>query len=186
MLNITSLKHTLVGKKVPSKFNGEAGRYVEELLRLDGFLISKRGVDLYLHNQGIEVKTRDIDSTSPHTLGTMIINDIIQLPYNMSPMFDKFQKQFRVKTQNNVIISAEIYNFNILHIQRKIEEGYQAGRNQMIAGNTNSYIRGNYWCYWEEISPDGNSYALRFPNSRIEELERMTKSTYNTLFEEIA
>jgi len=150
MLIIKSLKHTLIGKRVPDKFNGEAGRYVEYLLGLDGFLVSERGVDLYLHNQGIEVKTRDIDSTSPHTLGTMTTAAIIQTPYEYSPMFDKFQKQFRVKTQNNVIISAEVYDFSIPHIQEKIKEGYENGRKQIADGNTYSYIQGNKWCYWEE------------------------------------
>ena len=68
---VISLKAKLVGESVPPKTHGAAGRDIENQLRAQGFPISNQpGPDL--PSVGLEVKSRDIDSTSAQSVGTML------------------------------------------------------------------------------------------------------------------
>jgi hypothetical protein len=107
---VISLKAKLVGETVPPKTHGAAGRDIENQLRAQGFPLSNQsGPDL--PTVGLEVKSRDIDSTSAQSIGTMLPEDIIRTPYPESVICEKLQQQYRVKHKDQVIVSAEVYDF---------------------------------------------------------------------------
>jgi radical SAM protein with 4Fe4S-binding SPASM domain len=110
MIKVKTLKKAnLVGIEVPGNIGGYAGRYVEEILEQRGYRIDQgQGCDMPSLN--IEVKTRDLDATSPQTIGTMSVIDIIETDYEDSPICEKIQQQYRIKTRNGVIVENKIYN----------------------------------------------------------------------------
>ena len=127
---VISLKAKLVGESVPPKTHGAAGRDIENQLRAQGFPISNQpGPDL--PSVGLEVKSRDIDSTSAQSVGTMLPEDIIQKSYRESVICEKLQQQLRVKTKDQKIISSEVYDFSSPYIQEKFEESYEIARQKI-------------------------------------------------------
>ena len=117
MIKVKTLKKAnLVGIEVPGNIGGYAGRYVEEILEQRGYRIDQgQGCDMPSLN--IEVKTRDLDATSPQTIGTMSVIDIIETDYEDSPICEKIQQQYRIKTRNGVIVENKIYDFSDPYIQ---------------------------------------------------------------------
>ena len=133
---ITKLKtvNQLVGKKLPTNKNGHAGRAVEVLLEQMGFPINKgHGPDI--EQLGVEVKTRDIDAVSPQTVADMRPDMIKTTPYKQSHVYEKFQQQLRIYTKEDVIISAEIYDFSAPVIQDLIQHAYEYAQQQIIAND---------------------------------------------------
>jgi hypothetical protein len=178
---VISLKVKLVGEKVPERFNGAAGRDVENKLRQQGIPISRdSGPDIPSVN--LEVKTRDLDATSAQSVGSMTPEDIVITPYRQSVIFKKLQQQYRVKTKDQIIVSAEVYDFSSPNIQEKIEESYEAARQKIIAGNNSDYVSGGKYGYFERTVSDSRSYEFRFANGAMKKIENMAKSTFDQLF----
>ena len=178
---IISLKTKLVGEAVPPKTHGAAGRDIENQLRAQGFPISNQpGADL--PTIGLEVKSRDIDSTSPQSVGTMLPEDIVNTPYRNSLICEKLQQQLRVKTKNQKIISAEVYDFSSPYIQEKLEESYEAARQKIIAGDCSKYISGGDYGYFERTVKGSRSYQFRVSDSAVKKIESMSSVTSNRLF----
>lgn len=173
----------LIGKVVPDNKNGHAGRYIEKLLEEAGVPINRgRGPDIEII--GLEVKTRDLDATSPQTIADMSVEDIINTSYRNSHVFKKFQQQLRIYTKNNVIVSAEVYDFSPPHIQELIEHAYDHAKAQLIKNPelTRTAYTGKYG-YFERVSPHRKSLSFRLSNDDMATLEGMAKSEYKNLFE---
>ena len=183
MAKIKQVKH-LVGQPVPPKTHGAAGRDVEEIMAAHGWPMDRHGQGVDVPAYGFEVKSRDLDSTSAQSIGKMLPEYIKVTPYSNSPIHDKVQQQLRVKTQDQVIVSADMYDFSNPHIQQKIEESYEAARARIIAGDDGNYISGGPFGYYERTNPKtSRSYDFRLTNGAMQKLENMATSTFKDLFE---
>jgi len=183
MAKIKQVKH-LVGRTVPPKTNGAAGRAIEEMMEAQGWPMDRHGPGVDVPAHGFEVKSRDVDSTSAQNIGKMLPEDIKVTPYSESPIHDKIQQQLRVKTQNQVIVSADMYDFTNPFIQQKIEESYEAARAKIIAGDDSNYIYGGPYGIFERTSPKtSRSYDFRLTDGAMTKLENMSTSTFKDLFE---
>lgn len=181
-VKITSIKAKLVGEIVPPKTNGAAGRDIENQLRDQGYPISNQpGPDL--PSVGLEVKSRDIDSTSPQSVGSMLPEDIASTPYPESIICKKLQQQLRVKTKDQVIVSSEVYDFSSSYIQKKLEESYEAGRKKIIDGDRSKYIKGGPFGYFERTVKGSRSYQFRVSNNAAKKIETMSLATSNKNFD---
>jgi hypothetical protein len=174
----------LIGQQLPTNKEGHAGRALESLLENLGITINKgAGADILVY--GLEVKTRKETASSAQTVATMSIQDIINTPYKNSNVYKKFQQQLRIKTNDlDIIVSADIYDFDQPQIQDLIEAGYECARKQIIANNYvgyTSYV--GHWGYFEQCHlPQSEAYSFRFSNQDMKDLESMAHSTFGTLF----
>lgn len=174
-------KGNLVGQTVPTNQHGQAGRAIEDMLEAEGFVINRRGgADIQVSGQPVlEIKSRDIDAISPQTVGTMTNSAITSTPYSLSHIRDKLQVQYRVKTQNQVVVENKLYDWSHPSIQSIFEDGYNNIQKELLNGNTKEYIYGNKFLYAEKKS---GSYAFRINNGAMDTLESIADSTFSSLF----
>jgi hypothetical protein len=178
---VTRLKVKMVGESVPSNFGGAAGRDIENKLRQQGIPLSNLpGPDIPSLN--LEVKSRDLDATSAQTVGSMTPEDIVVTPYRKSVIFHKLQQQYRVKTKDQVIVSAGVYDFSSPYIQEKIEQSYEAARQKIIAGDAHDYVSGGKYGFFERTVDGSRSYQFRFTDGAMNKLESMSNSTFDKFF----
>ena len=192
MIKVKSIKKGIeVGADIPFQQNhGNVGRWVEEQLSNNGYQLSNgKGVDI--PGLGVECKSRKVESNSPHTVGTMTIDTIIENKYEDSVIFEKFQQQYRVhySDEGQIVLSSDMYDFSDPYIQQQIREAYEEGRKVIIAERLNDmfparYIRGGDFGQFE-VTESGNGYRFRIPNNAMKKIERMSKSSpiFNGLFE---
>lgn len=188
MIKVKKLKKdNLLGKKLPTNKNGHAGRAVEDILEDQGYNINRQGAVPDMQGLNVEVKTRDIDATSPQTVGTMLIDDIKITPYPLSPISSKLKQQLRVKTKDQVVVESRIWDFSDPYIQSLLETSYETARQKIIFGCRDRYIPGGNYGYFEKCTNSDNSYAWRMSQSMMNKLETMSgnSSTFNTLFEAV-
>ena len=178
---VVRLKANMVGRSVPSNINGAAGRDIEKKLREQGFPMSN-AAEPDIPEYGVEVKSRDLDATSAHSVARMTAEDIKLTPYRKSVVYDKLQQQYRVKTKDQVIVSAEVYDFSMPHIQEKIEKCYEAARQKIIQGDESDYISGGPYGFFERQVNGPRSYQFRFTDGAMKKLEAMSRSTFHKLF----
>jgi hypothetical protein len=174
----------LIGQQLPTNAHGAAGRAVEDLLEQMGIPINRGpGTDMMF---GLECKTRKLSATSAQTICVMHPSDIVKLSYYNSPVYAKFQQQLRIKTNDNdIIVSAQVYNFDQPHIQDKAEAAYENGRRQIIKDPNILYTPyEGHWGYFENTRPDKTScLKFRVTDGDMEKLEEMSTSTFNKIFE---
>lgn len=191
MINIRKINAGVpVGTEVPERQHyGNVGRWVEHKMREQGWNVTdSEGPDM--PEVGIEIKSRKVESSSHHTVGTMSIDKIICTPYDLSPVKDKFQKQYRVhySDEGQVVVAEGLMDFSDDYIQDKIREAYEAGRRQIIKNQKQGirlpYIKGTEWGHFE-IVQDRNSYRFRIPNHSMKKIETISKNSniFNALFE---
>ena len=173
------LKISLVGEIVPNKWEGHAGRYIETLLQRAGIPIDRIAT---MDNPHFELKSRDLDSTSPQTVGSMTLASIKTTTWEDSTVCEKIQMQYRVKTRANVIVESEMYDFSGWAAQSVLKEAYEAARQDIINGNCNDYIYGGEYGYFEKTNKESNSRCFRINDGAFKKLEAMAKSTMNELF----
>jgi len=187
----TQICAPLMGLIVPTNLGGHAGRAVETFLKSIGVPITNgAGSDFTIQvtilgiTYHIEVKSRDKDAISPYTVGVINIADINK-PYEQSTLWEKLQYQIRVTIENNIVIKAELYDLTVPHIQDKFKKGYDHGVQQIIANPNISctHING-HWVYFEKHNTGKNSFQLRLSKTDMPAIERMSKSTYQSFFEE--
>ena len=179
-LKLKSVKTTVVGKSVPTRFAGHAGRAIEFMIEQDGFAINRRAVK---DNPYFELKSRDLDAVSAQTIGSMTLEAIKNTKYEDSPIYEKTQQQLRVKTQNNVIVESKLYDFSSWHIQSVIKEAYDLARHRIINGVCKNYIYGSQFGFFEKTKKDSNVWDFRLTDSAFKKVEAMATSTFTKLFE---
>lgn len=178
----------LIGRELPPKDFGQAGRAFEDILESEYGITVNRGAGADNPMFGIEYKTRDLDSTSPQTIGSMNVTEIISTEYKDSTIYKKFQQQIRIKTKNSIIVEADLYDFSPKFIQDKIEAAYEYARSQIIK---NSAIRATiagpdgigHWGYFETANNRENTRSFRISNAGMRELEAMASSTFSNIFD---
>ena len=174
-------KGDLVGEKLGSRFGGFNGRDAEQKLRERGYELSNgAGVDMPMEK--VEVKTRAIEATSPHTVATMKADAIINTPYEKSLVYEKFQQQYRIKTQDDTVVENKIYNFSNPWVQRDIQEAYEFCQAKLQAGDRSDTIYGSPWGYLEKVKGTESSYSFRISHCAMKKLESMATSTLSNIF----
>lgn len=186
--NVIKLNNAIeVGSIIPMKeCNGNIGRWVEDKLEENGYSIN-RGKGIDLENLDIEVKTRKIDSTSGHTVGAMLPQDIINTDWHQSNIRNKIQKQYRVKhkenplTGDNVVVSAQVYDFTDEEIQTKLKEAWDHCRGVLAQGCTDNYIRGvDKWAYLE--LQENGYYQFRITPGIMKKMESIVNTNRTKMF----
>ena len=174
-------KGNLVGEKLGSRFGGFSGRDAEQKLRERGYKLSNSaGVDMPIEK--VEVKTRAIEAISPQTVATMKSDAIINTPYEKSLVCEKFQQQYRIKTQDDVVVENKIYDFSNPWVQRDISETYEICRAKLQAGDTGDTISGSYWGYLEKVKGTDSSYSYRITHGAMKKLEAMATGPLSNIF----
>ena len=175
----------LIGIKLPTNLDGHAGRAAEDILEEAGIKIN-RGFGPDMLDWGIEVKTRKKSATSAQTITAMYVDDIINTPYKESNVYKKFQQQLRIKTNDDdIIVEADLYDFDQPQIQELIESAYENGR-QILSKNKNlGYTPySGFWGYFEQTKKDRDGlYDFRISDPDMLSLEMMAKSTFKNHFE---
>jgi len=187
-MKIKSIKTSLLGQTVPTNINGVAGRYIEEHMQQEGWPTDLRGAGADIPAYGLEIKSRDKDAVSAHTVGTMLPTDIISKSYPSSIIFEKLQQQFRVITKDQVVVSTTVYNFAHPKIQVIFNDGYETCRQKLAADlaagkESSNYIRGNDCCFFER-QRGKTSYKFRIFKNKMAVLEAMAMRSkqYELLF----
>ncbi len=190
-MNVTKIKKGIaVGTEIPMRQNsGNVGKWVEDQLSENGYKINS-GPGPDLAEYGVEVKSRKIESSSPHTVGSMRINDIISTPYDQSPIKEKFQRQYRVKYSDlgSVVTEEQVYDLSDDFIQDRIREAYEAGREKIAQNEINGYhppyVKGTSWGNFE-ITDSCGSYRFRIPDYVMRKIETVAKNSnhFGNLFE---
>jgi ABC-type phosphonate transport system ATPase subunit len=180
---VISLKTNLVGQSVPNKFGGRAGKNVELKLIAEGFKVNQQSSGVDIENLGLEVKSRDVDSVSPQSIGSMLPEDICAKSYHETSICAKIQQQLRVKTKDQKIISAEVYDFSSPVIQERIRESYEIARQKIIDGNDSNYIAGGAYGYFERTVAGSRSYEFRLRDTAMKKIEKISKSTFSKFIE---
>jgi len=179
---LISIKENLVGVPVYGSPDN-IGRQVERIFKKLGFKLQNgAGPDIYIF--GVEVKTRTENAVSPETVGRMYEQDIINTAWEDSLFFTKIQSQIRVYHDRKKITRCELFDFSDPFIQKNLKDAYENGRNQFINHNLScgNYVYGNKWACFE-ICKHSGQYQFRINNNMYDKMERMTKDTFNTLFE---
>ena len=190
-INASGLCQRLMGTQVPINTNGHAGRFLENLIESWGFPVNRgRGCDIQV--LGLELKSRDLDATSPQNVSTMTPDEIVATAYDDSVVAEKLQQQLRMFTRDRKIVRAEVYDFSDEAIQSLLREAYENGRKTISdlwyqchphpVPSWPSYIYGSEYGYWERLGTS-NSYTFRLHSGAYEKIERMSKSTHNRIFE---
>lgn len=189
--NVTKLNKAIeVGTVIPLKeCNGNIGRWVEDQLEENGYSIN-RGKGIDLQKLGVEVKTRKVNSSSGHTVGAMLPQDIVQNDWQAgNNMFDKVQKQYRVKhkvnelTGDNIVVSAQVHDFTNDNIQTKLKEAWDHCRNVLVQnpGVDFDYIRGeDKWAYLE--LQENGYYQFRITPKYMKEMESIANFNRTRMF----
>ena len=132
-----------------------------------------------------EVKTRNRGSTSPHSVGQLLISRIITRCYKNTPFYDKLQTQYRVEydDEKSVITEAKIYDLTDPYIQQQFNKGYEECRARVIAGDRSDYIKSSTWVFFEK-TPNGNSYKFRISHAGMKQIKAISDGakTFNKLF----
>ena len=178
----------LIGRQLPDKHFGKAGRALEDILEDDFGITVNRGTGPDNPMFGIEYKTRDLDSTSAQTIASMSVSDIIKTPYRESVIFKKFQQQIRVKTKNTIIVEAELYDFRPEHIQDKIESAYEHARAQLVKNKDLQITLSGpdsvgRWGYFENSNNRENIRSFRVSQSCMDDYESMAKTNFTNIFD---
>ena len=176
----------LIGRAVPKQASGNGshgniGEYVENILNSNGYPVNKGiGCDIDIGGVKVEVKTRNIDSDAPHTVGSMSREDICNTPYEESNICKKLQQQYRVYFKDGdpgFIVDARVRQFTDSSIQSRLKKSYEEARKIFIDGlgkRSKPYdtIKGFDGCdgYFEKTKK-GTSWVFRIPHTAMKDFE---------------
>lgn len=181
---ITKIKLNLLGVDLPED-HAIRGKALEDYLANHGMPVSSESGPDYPEFD-LELKSKDTESTSANSVGSMTIEDIIKTPYELSCISAKLKSQWRVKVTSGIVVDSDVYDFSATFIQEILKEAYEAARQKIINGDRGSFVYGTRYGYFERKTKRGvwsNSYMFRITTSAMDNLESMAKSTYNTIFE---
>jgi len=174
--------------------DGRLGLAVEEELRKQGFQISNGTIDL--PDLELEIKTRkDTNCTAHHTVGTMTLSDIINTPWDQTPIKQKIKSQFRVtfSEETGRVVKQEVIHLkDDPDIDTECKLSYEGAREKLKEHFDNTgmplystYIKSPYSNAAILEHKSGNSYAYRILDSHFRKFEASANSAphFNSLFE---
>lgn len=174
----------MLGKTVPNQkryTSGNVGIFVEDLFEEAGFVVNRGdGCDLRFGIAEADIKTRNLESNAPHTVGTMTTDNICGTPYEETTLHDKLQQQYRVHYKNGqfegTVKKAKMYDFSDDVIQGQLKDAYESAREKMQTGifdNAPEYTRveGFKGAVAHFEKKKGNSWAFRITNKAMKRFE---------------
>lgn len=191
-IKITKLnkaEEILVGMPVPEQKNGNIGVLVEDVMEDGGYKMS-RGTGVDIPGLGAEVKSKNSESKSAYSMGSLHIDTIKHYDYDKSPIKEKCQTIFKVTHSQTFmeVTGARVLDFSKEFIQDKFRDAFNTARDKMLAGDSANYIKGHddAWGYLERKKKNGkptNNWAFRIPVDKMTNIEGMAKSNIDNLFE---
>jgi hypothetical protein len=184
---IKSIKPFLKGTEIPVGIDdAHRGKYIEGLYEEQGFEVNK-GLGADFRKEKIDIKSRKLESSSPHTITTCTEDHLIARSYKNSNVYPKAQRwdQPVYSESYHEIVRHENYDFRDSYIQDIIESGYEDCRSQLVVGVDGTFIRSsNGYVVFEKTNRSTDSWQVRFPHSAMKKLKGMSKQvTNNNLFE---
>jgi hypothetical protein len=179
----------LIGQILPGTNGGASGRGLEKLITEVLHIPIDRGAGPDIRVYDLEVKSRDVDSDADHTIGTMTTSSILASDYDQTHIKDKLQQQLRVKTKDNVIVEADIYDFSRRDIQDQIRSAYESARRELTelfnihGGKFEDYLRIHGGQFGGFEYKNNGSFAFRISDAGMKKLETSAKSMFGTMFE---
>jgi hypothetical protein len=175
-----------IGTIIPFKqWNGNIGIWAEDQLEANGHVVNRsRGPDLF---DGLEVKTRNLESDAPYTIGTMSRKDIVRTPYADSVIWKKCQQWYLVtfNDSQSIVADSRILDLSDKHTQQLLEHDYEMGRTALINNKFKTYTGSpdTCWGYFEQRRGYPNSFRFRVSNLGINSLMDMNnKPVFHELF----
>jgi len=192
MININISNIIPVGTTIPfEQRNGNVGRWAESVVETGGLPINRgRGVDIPQLNK--EVKTKNNESKSPHSIAEMSVLDIIRTQYIDSLVYQKMQHHFSIEYNNSlrVVTKEDNVDFTAPDIQKLIKDAYEQGRKIISAnwscGDVAPYVNVTEYGQFEKV-PGHDAYRFRIKVKAMNNLKGMSKSAaqFDKLFEVI-
>lgn len=175
------MNDSLIGKKLSTTWGGASGRSAESILKNQGVpLQNGSGPDNYV--TGTEYKTRDLDATSPVSIGTSSIDDIERLDYEYTDLCKKLQYQKWYYTKNDTVIDEQFYDFTKQYLQEIFKADFNCIKSYF---NNNPFSLPDYipgiWGYWEY--ENNNSYRYRMSWSKMKKIKAISRQA--NIFEEM-
>lgn len=185
-VRVKSIKPFLQGIEIPAGIDdAHRGKYIEGLYEEHGFEINK-GLGADFKKENIDVKSRKLESKSPHTITACTEDHIIARSYENSNVFPKTQRwdQPVYSETFGEIVRHENYDFRSEHIQEIVKNGYEDCRAQLSKGTYGNFIRSENGFVTLERNPNNkNSWQVRFPHSAMKTLKGMSKQDPGGLFD---
>ncbi len=124
----------LRGVEVPAKSSKDSGlvgkkihEYIVQNLNINGNSI------VYIEDYGIEIKTKNEDTNTDWSIGSMTAEVIVDTPYKDSPIYQKLQALLLITTNDNfqIISDVGLYYMDFDEIQLLIQDTYEDARSQL-------------------------------------------------------
>jgi len=135
----------------------------------------------------VEVKSRNRESKSAHTIGTVSIDTLLTKEYEETVIYEKSQHIYKVThvpdtLKTNIVQETRLWNFSIPECQDKIKQAYNIVRQKVQAGCRDKHIKGTRHGNLE-LQTSG-SYQFRVTHAGMKELEMLSlqHKAYHTLF----
>lgn len=203
--------NALRGMTVPGRSTtntGNVGTFIDSHLKQQ-MNITNTTTLVDLASLGIEVKSKDIHTSTDWSIGSMTLQDILSTPYNKSSVYQKLQALLLVTTDDTfqVIKDIGLHYFDIDEVQKLLEESYEDARaqiqhqvrlhaakvaQQVLNGNANAILKpiefssyqkfhGNYGKF--EFTNNGTSFMFRISVSQMRHLIKVSSAAHNPLLE---
>lgn len=128
--------HPLRGHIIPPRsmvHHGAVGNYIDQLIKthLRNPFHANTVVDLIKF--GIEIKSKDIDTNTSWSIGSMTIADIVNTPYVNSSIYAKMQALLLVTTNHKFgsITDTMLVYLDMDEVQVPLEQTYESLRKQL-------------------------------------------------------
>jgi hypothetical protein len=117
---------------------GNVGTYIDSYIKTQ-LNISDVSSIVDLEAYGIEIKSKDINTNSDWSIGSMTLEDILKTPYSGSSVCKKLQALLLVDTDDTFRIVKDIglYYFDMPEIQKLLKDSYESARSQIQSVVTN-------------------------------------------------
>ena len=128
--------YPLRGMSIPAKSmrnSGAVGRYIDNLIKTQLKNPSHLSTVVDLNKFGIEIKTKDTDTNTCWSIGSMTIKDIVDTPYVNSSIYQKMQALLLVTTDDKfrVVTGTLLVYMDIDEVQCLIHDTYEDLRSQL-------------------------------------------------------
>lgn len=187
--------YPLKGHPIPPKstvYHGAAGNYIDHLIKthLRNPYHANSVVDLVKF--GIEIKSKDIDTNTSWSIGSMTIQDIVNTPYVNSCIYAKMQALLLVTTNHKFesITDTMLVYLDMDEVQAPLEQTYESLRKQLtvkwnayqlkvkqhlLNGELDEAYKPMQFSPWENVKADygmfeytaGTSYQFRMSQSQM-------------------
>jgi hypothetical protein len=167
------MNDSLIGKKLDGTWGGASGRSAEGLLKKQGVKL-QNGAGADNCDTGMEYKTRNLDATSPVSVGACTIRDIETKEYEETHIFEKLQHQKWYYTKKGIVVDEQSFDFKQDYIQQIFKQDFNCIKNHFHNDpfSLPSYIKG-VWGYWEYI--DDNTYCYRMSWSKMKKVKAISR-----------